>query len=48
MRELSRVQMNVPYGTPLTAPASPPEGYADEKQLIRKAATSTLTFMTFS
>jgi len=27
---------------------SPPEGYADGKQLIRKAATSALTFMTFS
>jgi hypothetical protein len=24
------------------------EGYADGKQLIRKAATSALTFMTFS
>jgi hypothetical protein len=29
-------------------PTSPPEGYADGKQLIRKAATSALTFMTFS
>jgi hypothetical protein len=25
-----------------------PEGYADGKQLIRRAATSALTFMTFS
>jgi hypothetical protein len=27
--------MNVPYGTPLTTPTSPPEGYADGKQLTK-------------
>ncbi|HYU48196.1 MAG TPA: hypothetical protein VEK84_18695, partial [Terriglobales bacterium] len=31
-----------------SSPTSPPEGYADGKQLIRRAATSALTFTTFS
>jgi hypothetical protein len=36
-------------GRPCQLPTSPLEGYADGKQLIiRKAATSALTFMTFS
>ena len=42
-------QMNVPCRDALDSfHASAPEDYADGKQLIRKAATSALTFTTFS
>jgi hypothetical protein len=32
---LSRIQMNVPYGTPLVPTSPPEEGYADGKQLTK-------------
>src|SRR6267378_2657819 len=46
--ELLRVQTTVPCGTPLTAPQVTTGGLCRWKQLIRRAATSALTFMTFS
>jgi hypothetical protein len=46
--ELSRVQMNVPYGNALDSSPYPPEFPRCRRKKIRKAATSALTFMTFS
>ena len=44
---LSRVTMNVPYGTPLTALPAIQDLVHFAKE-VRRAATSALTFMTFS